>query len=278
GGFTAAHMAVPRMILGQRTFPPPDWVEQRIASRFRDAYTALLAKPNMIMINISTASAEAYTSWLGCGRVISIVRNGFDPRGSERPSPDVVAGFRRGMGIPEEAPVVGTVMRFAPEKDPELWLQTAAAVAAGRSDAHFILNGYGHDDIAARLYIQGEQLGLKGRLHMPAVIGDVGRVYALLSVFLLTSRTDATPNALLEAQAAGVPVVAPAIGGIAETVLDGITGIVVRERSVAALSTAVLDVLDQPEFSRRASTQGPSFVEQKFGLDRMIEETIAAWA
>lgn len=246
GGFTAARKQVPRTILGQRTFPPPFWVEPAIADKYRQAYGALLRKPNMIMINISSISARAYETWLGIDRTIKIVRNGFARASVTIPDNDAIDEFRRGLNIPDGAPVVGTVIRFAPEKDSQLWLRTAAAIAEVRDDVHFILNGYGHDNIAEQLYDMGERLGLKYRLHMPAAIADVGRVYGALAVFLLTSRTDSTPNALLEAQAAGIPIVAPAIGGIEEAVLDGVTGVLVRNRSATALAAAVLGLLNNP--------------------------------
>jgi glycosyltransferase involved in cell wall biosynthesis len=276
GGFTAAHKQVPRTILGQRTFPPPFWVEPTIADSYRQAYGALLRKPNMTMINISSISARAYEAWLGIDRTIRVVRNGFARASVTIPDNDAIAEFRRGLGIPDGAPVVGTVMRFAPEKDPQLWLRTAAEIAGARDDVHFILNGYGHDNIAEQLREMSEQLGLKYRLHMPAAIADVGRVYGALTVFLLTSRTDSTPNALLEAQAVGVPIVAPAIGGIEEAVLDGVTGVLVRNRSATALADAVLGLLGNPTRRQWAKTYGSGFVAQKFGLDRMIDETIAS--
>jgi glycosyltransferase involved in cell wall biosynthesis len=275
GGFTAAANPVLRTILGQRTFPPPFWVEPSLAEKYRQAHRALLSKPNMTMINISAASAKAYETWLGIDETVKVVRNGFDPSSIRIPENGATRDFRRRLGIPDDAPVVGTVIRFAPEKDPHLWLQAAAAIAAARPDAHFILNGYGHGDIAIQLRVASERLGLRNRLHMPAVIADVGRVYGAISVFLLTSRTDATPNALIEAQALGLPVVAPDIGGIEETMLDGVTGILVRERSADALAAAVLQLLDEPSRRETARINGPIFVAERFGLDRMIDETIA---
>ena len=275
GGVVGTQQRVSRIILGQRTFPPPFWVGASVADLYLHAYRELLRERNMVMVNISTASADAYSNWLGTGRPIKVIRNGLNPadvhdswKGAE---------FRRLLGIDYNAPVVGTVMRFAPEKDPVLWLRTAALIAAARPDVHFILNGYGHGEVAGELRALGDGLGLKDRLHMPAAVTDVGLVYNALTAFLLTSRTDATPNALLEAQACGVPVIAPAIGGIGETILDQVTGALVRVRSAEALAEAVLAVLSDPLWQRRASAWGPRFVADRFGIDRMIDETTALW-
>jgi glycosyltransferase involved in cell wall biosynthesis len=277
GGFVAAHLNVPRTILGQRTFPPPFWVDPPLAERYREGYHALLAKPNMTMVNISAASARAYTAWLWGRHPIRVVRNGFDP--SSVAVGDSAAGdkLRRRLGIPPDAPVVGTVMRFAPEKDPVLWLEAVAAIARLRPDAHFILNGHGHGDIAQRLFWFANSLGLEGRFHMPGAIVEVGSVYRAMTVFLLTSRTDATPNAMLEAQACGIPVVAPATGGIGETMLDGLTGTLVREPSAGTLAAAVAALLNDPARLEQAKVHGPAFIAERFGLERMVDETIACW-
>lgn len=277
GGFVGVQERVPLIILGQRTFPPPFWVDADAADLYRRAYRTVLRESNMIMVNISTTSADAYSSWLGTHQPIKVIRNGFDPISVTVPASRDATEFRRGLGIGDDSPVVGTVMRFAPEKDPVLWLQTAAIIAAARPDVHFILNGYGHGDIATQLRALGDRLGLTDRLHMPADIVEVGLVYDATTVFLMTSRTEATPNALIEAQACGIPVIAPAVGGIAEAMLDQITGAIVRVRSADALAAAVLAVLNDPSWASRAKAWGPRFIADRFGLTRMIDETAAIW-
>jgi glycosyltransferase involved in cell wall biosynthesis len=277
GGSAAAFSRIPRTVLALRTFPPSFFVEPAIADAFREAYVALLQNPNITMLSNSSASARAYESWLGIDQDIKVVRNGFAQGSITIPGNDATGEFRRSLGIPSDAAVVGTVIRFAPAKDPELWLRTADLVGAARPDVHFILNGYGHDNIAEQLRALGERSGLGRRLHMPAVIGDVGRVYGAIDVFLLTSKTESTPNVLLEAQVAGIPVVSPAVGGVGETMLDGITGALVAERSASALADAVLTLLGDPARRELAKISGPAFIAQKFGLERMIDETIASW-
>jgi glycosyltransferase involved in cell wall biosynthesis len=102
-------------------------------------------------------------------------------------------------------------------------------------------------------------------------------IYGALDVFLMTSRFEGTPNVLIEAQAAGVPAVAPNVGGTSETLLDGITGLVVGNRRASNLSSAVLQILDDPGWRGRAAIHGPAFVSKRFGHQRMIDETIAAY-
>ncbi len=93
----------------------------------------------------------------------------------------------------------------------------------------------------------------------------------MLDVFLLSSFSEALPNVLIEAQAAGVPVVSHDVGGIAETMIHGKTGILVEEDSAAALAHAVLSVIDNPKWHAAAVAAGTKFVRERFDTDRMVD-------
>jgi glycosyltransferase involved in cell wall biosynthesis len=166
-------------------------------------------------------------------------------------------------------------MRFAAEKDPYLWLETAAAIAAARPDSRFVLAGYGN--LAKQVERRIETLGLAERVILSGSSKDVGSIYAALDVVLLTSRFEGTPNVLIEAQAAGIPVVAPDVGGVNEALLDGVTGILVGNRKASSFARAVLKILEDPGWRERATTEGPAFVSKRFGHQRMIDDTIAAY-
>ena len=103
-------------------------------------------------------------------------------------------------------------------------------------------------------------------------------IYAAVSLFLITSNAEGLPNTAVEAQAAGCPVVTTDVGGTREAVLDGITALVVGERSAPALSRAVLAIRSDSEWAGRTATRGPEFVERRFGYDRMIAETLAVYS
>ncbi len=112
---------------------------------------------------------------------------------------------------------------------------------------------------------------------MPGVIDELGPFYGALDAFLLTSRLENLGNVLIEAQAAGVPVVAPAVGGIAETMRDGVTGRLVIDRSAASLATAMVDVLRDDRWRARATAKAPRFVARKFSERRMVRKMIAIY-
>jgi glycosyltransferase involved in cell wall biosynthesis len=85
---------------------------------------------------------------------------------------------------------------------------------------------------------------------------------------------EGVPNVLIEAQACGRPVVALDVGGVSEAISLDRTGRVVRERSPQRLAEAVIDVLDEPAWAARARAEGPAFVASRFGVDRMVAETL----
>jgi glycosyltransferase involved in cell wall biosynthesis len=82
---------------------------------------------------------------------------------------------------------------------------------------------------------------------------------------------------MIEAQAAGLPVVGPDVGGIAEAMLNGSTGLLVRNRSAVSLAAATLWILDNHGWRKRAAIDGPGFVAQRFGQESMIRKTVALY-
>jgi glycosyltransferase involved in cell wall biosynthesis len=118
---------------------------------------------------------------------------------------------------------------------------------------------------------------LGNRLSLADAMTDVGLGYAALDVLLLTSFVEGLPNSMVEAQAAGRPVVATNVGGTREALVDGRTGLIVAGRSPKRLAEAVLGVLDDASWRERGRTEGPAFVAGRFGFDRMIDETLDAY-
>ena len=158
-----------------------------------------------------------------------MLHNGLMPGTVRVPDAQEVRDFRTRLGIPADALVVGTLMRLVDEKDPDLWIDTAAEITKARPDIRFLIIGHGplHGSILNR----ARRRGLSDRLVLAGSMSDVGLGYAALDVLLLTSSVEGLPNALVEAQAAGRPVVATDVGGTREAIDDGRTGLIVaRDR------------------------------------------------
>ena len=100
---------------------------------------------------------------------------------------------------------------------------------------------------------------------------------SLFDVFLLTSKFEGTPNVVIEATLLGIPVVATDVGGTREAIAENITGLVADGADPDELAAHVLEILDDPTWSARVRSKGRDFVEQRFGLTRMLNETVALY-
>jgi glycosyltransferase involved in cell wall biosynthesis len=163
-------------------------------------------------------------------------------------------------------------MRFVSEKDPDLWLETAVEIAKSRPDVRFLIGGYG--ELEQNIMQRINALGLCGRVVLAGPVTDAGLIYSAMDVVLLTSAIEGLPNVIIEAQAVGRPVVATDVGGTREALDEGRTGVIVRPRSAANLAKAVIAMLANVDQRERVRTEGPEFVARRFGLERMVDETL----
>jgi glycosyltransferase involved in cell wall biosynthesis len=275
GGLAACVAGVPRIVVAQGSMS----VRHRRSKpnlHLRSAYQYVARNPAVMLVNNSAAGAEDYERWLDVPRgTIRVLRNGLMPGTVRVPDVQEVRDFRIRLGIPADALVVGTLMRLVDEKDPDLWIDTAAEIVKARPDIRFLIIGHGplHGSILRR----ARRRELSERLVLTDSMSDVGLGYAALDVLLLTSSVEGLPNALVEAQAAGRPVVATDVGGTREAIDDGRTGLIVAQRSPRLLAQAVLRVLADASFRERVRTEGPSFAARQFGYERMLRETIGLY-
>jgi glycosyltransferase involved in cell wall biosynthesis/2-polyprenyl-3-methyl-5-hydroxy-6-metoxy-1,4-benzoquinol methylase len=272
--YAARIVGVPRVVVSGRNISPPNFGYHR--PYMADAYREIASIPEIVMLNNSTAGAADYAAWLGLpAERIRVLRNGIDPRAFAAPASGTRKRLRAALGIPDTAPVVGSIFRLYDEKQPLLWIDAAALVAATRPDCHFVIVGTG--PLRGAVLKRARKRGCAEVLHCPGTSADPANYLAMFDVFLLTSRAEGTPNVVLEASLAGVPVVATAAGGTAEAVEDGVTGVLVRDASAAAIAARLLEVLENAAWRAAAAAAGPAFVDRRFGLERMVEETLAIY-
>jgi glycosyltransferase involved in cell wall biosynthesis len=275
----ACALGVPRVVLGQRNalgHMQTSGYTEDIKTFLASAYPALARNPNMVILNNSAVEAQKYERAFGLPRkTIRVVCNGLAPDTLRKPTAYEILEFRNRFGFEAHTPIVGALMQFVRQKDPELWLEVAAEVGAAKPDARFLLGGYGEMEstITARI----KALGLTEKVILVGPIEDISLFYSAVDVIVLTSIAEGTPNVLIEAQAAGRPVVAPDVGGVAEAMVSGLSGHVVAARSAKHLAEAIVTVLDDHEWRKNAAIQGPAFVAKRFGIDRMLRETLEVY-
>jgi len=202
---------------------------------------------------------------------VRVIRNGIEPRYFQD---EAAAGreIRRQLGIPDAAPVIGTIARLSPEKGHRQLLHVARDVLKQRPEARFLIVGDG--PLKDELRALAASLGLNGSVVFTGPRHDVPAVNRALDIFLLTSREEALPLAVVEAMAAGRPVVASAVGGVPEVVLDGATGLLCLPEDHAGFVRAVLTLIDRPDLRLELGSRGRERVRRRFGLARMVQETL----
>jgi tetratricopeptide (TPR) repeat protein/glycosyltransferase involved in cell wall biosynthesis len=266
---------VPRIILGTRSVRP-DNPRRRLKRFMQEGYRAVLDHPSVVLTNNSHAGAADYADWLDIApSSIEVIHNGIDfEHLAATVDPERTIQFRRDLGIPEDAPVVGSVFRMSEEKRPILWIDMAAEVARREPRAHFVVCGEG--PMFTEMRDRAAQLGISGQVHLPGRIDGIGSSYKAMDVVILTSRHEGLPNVLLEAQSLGVPVVAPDVGGVGETLWQGVTGWAVPHADARSLADHVLVCL-QEDWKTRARREAPAFVRERFSVHAMLRHTLEVY-
>lgn len=183
---------------------------------------------------------------------------------------------RNGVALAGPAPhsgrddaLVGIVGVLRPEKDHATFLHAARIVATHTDRARFVVVGDG--PLRAASERLAHELGIADRVEFTGARTDVAELLATMAVFVLSSRTETLPMALLEAMSAGVPVVATAVGGIPDAVEDGVSGILVPPEDPARLAAAVLDLLGDPDRAAATGRAARTTVRAAFGIEQSVE-------
>jgi glycosyltransferase involved in cell wall biosynthesis len=234
-----------------------------------DAWLARLTSGRVIAVS-RAAKARLVETGVSARR-IRVIYNGIEPHyfADETASAQRI---RQQLGIAAEAPVVGIIARLSPEKGHEAFLSIARDVATRWGDSRFLIVGTG--PMAAALEAQTAALGLGKRVIFTGARRDVTALNHVIDLFLLPSREEALPLAVLEAMAARRPVVASAVGGVPEVVRDGETGFLVSPDDHDGFVRAVETLLAQPGLRARLGLAGQHRVRRRFGVNQMIRETL----
>jgi glycosyltransferase involved in cell wall biosynthesis len=167
--------------------------------------------------------------------------------------------------------VIGNVARLVEQKNQRALVDAAPAILERFPDARFVVAGDGplRGELERRASaLPFEFLGNRG---------DVPELLAGLDVFAFPSLFEGLCLAVIEAQAAGVPVVATPVGGIRETVVDGETGLLVPCGDAAALAAAVCRLLADPALAQRLAGAARRRVHDRYAVEHMVERTLALY-
>lgn len=149
-------------------------------------------------------------------------------------------------------------------------ISAASYVCRDFPEAIFVLVGDGKE--RPNLEQQVRESGLEKNFLFLGSRSDVPELLACCDLFVLPSEAEALPNALLEAMAAGLPVVGTRVGGIPEIIADGVNGLVAPPKDPQLLAEAILRALQNPRFAKKLALAGQETVRAQFGFDRLLME------
>ena len=205
---------------------------------------------------------------------IQVIPNGIDAPKYEASGDR--AALRVRLGLHPGRRYVICVARFHPVKDHQMLIAAFAEVAGAHADVDLLLAGDG--ELRPAIEAQVRQLGLQGRVRLLGVRRDIADLLKAADVFALTSVSEAASITLLEAMAAGLPVVVTAVGGNPETVRDGVDGILVPRADAEATGRALTELLAHPDRAAALGTSGRNRVRETFTLNRTIQQYLALYS
>jgi glycosyltransferase involved in cell wall biosynthesis len=232
-------------------------------SRLVDRYIAVAAVIRDVLVRAGVAASriEVIHSSIELSRFTSVK----DPR-------DAV---REELGLPREAPVVGQVAALAWHKGQKDLLAALPLLRTRHPQARLVLVGGGEEEGALRA--QARDLGIEDQVVFTGARQDVPRLLGAFDVFCMPSYLEGLCNAVLEAFAMKVPVVASTCGGLPEIVRHEETGLLAPPHDPPALAAALGRLLSERDLASRLAQAAHRLVHEQFGVDRMVARTAALY-
>ncbi|MFH0965750.1 MAG: glycosyltransferase [Planctomycetota bacterium] len=257
GRFAALLARAPRVVASERSLDP--WkgsIETGIDRAF--------ARVSRVIVANARAVKQALVSrGVPADRIVVI------PNGVRLPAadPEAAAALRKRFA-PAGEPVIGYVGRISSEKRLDTLIEALHRLADLTPSPALLVVGDGPDRF--RIESLAEDLIHERRAHFVGEVVDVADYYACMDLLVLPSRYEGLPNALIEAAAAGLPVVACDVGGVREVVSDGESGLIVASEDPEALAQAIRRLLENPALRAALGEAARRIASEKFSLDGMI--------
>ena len=178
--------------------------------------------------------------------------------------------LQRELGLAPETPLAGIIARLVPIKAHDVFVHACARAAEVNPALHFAIVGDGELRAQVERHVAEHQL--TGRVHFLGWRTDLNPVYADLDVVVLCSTNEGLPTTLIEAQAAGIPVVSTPVGSVAEILEDGVTGHLVPVGDYTALGDRIAELSLDPERARAMGARGRDRARARFGVARMVDD------
>lgn len=245
------------------------WTAATLKVRCNELIDRVVLRWMDAVVCVSAAQAARVRRALVPQRKVVIIPNAIAAEAFAPPDPAYRSALLKLFPTPPRQ-IVGAAGRLSPEKNFALFVDAAARVAAQCPDVGFVVFGDGplRDSLLERI----AGLGLTDRFVLAGFRTDLGKYLPHLDLAVLSSTTEGLPVILLEAFAAGVPMVATAVGGVPEVLEDGRSGYLVRSGDVAALAGRIVDVLRDDDARRAMGRHAQAHVQAHFSFEQQARQ------
>jgi len=261
GGLAARLAAVPCVLSRRVDNPEPrPWV----ALKYR-----LFAH----VVTISEGIRQVLLSEGLAAHRVSCVHSAVDQQAWQQPCDR--AAFLREFGLPDDVPVAGMLAQFIPRKGHRHLLAALPEVLRQHPDLQVLLFGKGPLLPEVRSAIAAQ--GLDGQVHLAGFRPDLARWLGCLDLVVHPADMEGLGVSLLQAAAAGVPIIAARAGGMPEVVEDGRNGLLIAPGDVTALAGAMRRLLGDPALRTEMGRHGRARIDAHFSLPAMVEGNLAVY-
>lgn len=279
GGVAGCLTGVPNILMSGRNLNPchfPNFYRGQLVD-FHEVYSLLEGLAGVRLSANSRRGAESYADWLGRPvDDIPVIPNGVIEEAFQTGTPALRQAVKQLSGIPPDRRILLGVFRLSEEKNPHLFVEVAARLLAEYPDLHAVVCGGGALEGSIRADLR--QRGIEAFFTLLSGVSAMPPLMRASSLLLHTSRAEGTPNALLEAQAAGLPIVCTQTGGSEDCLSPAARPHAHPQGETEALVASCRQILADPAEARRLIRAGRAHVRRHHSLDTLATATLAPFA
>ena len=248
----------------------PVVLSRRVDNPEARAWVALKYRLHDRVIAISQGIADVLAAEGVPSAKLRVVRSSLDPAPWQ--APESRAAFCAEFGVPSDAVLIGVVAQLIERKGHRVLFDALRALP-DRRRVRVICFGQG----PLRNTLEREAADLGETVRFGGFRNDLGRWLGALDVLVHPALMEGLGVSLLQASAAGVPILASRAGGMPEAVADGYSGLLVEPGDVGGLAQALITLIDDPALRARLGMQGRARIEREFSVETMVEGNLAVY-
>lgn len=266
---------VPKIVISVRNVNPTHF--KYIYNDWFDPWYKMAARnPNVVLTGNSAAGTNSYARWMRIAdERFTVIHNGIDFSQIQAPSAKDLMAFQQEHSLTPDTPVIAGIFRLSPEKRPLLFLEAVSQARKQFPKLRAFVAGIG--GLEKEMRIEMKRLGVEDCVTLLGRRRDIPTIMRAANLVLLTSSEEGLPNVLMEAQWLGIPVVATAVGGVPEVVVDQKTGFVCDRDDLDGIVSSITTLLGNPELRARMGLAGHAHIEKNFSVENMVKKTLQAY-